>query len=543
MAKKTAKKAAKKAAKKTAKKTAKPAAKKTAKRAAKKPAKNAAKQPAAAPAKPKKASESGVIEEIVLNWADLSGAKTGATSYGSNKFYKATLVESAPGVFVVTFNYGRVGTSGQTQRQTFGDLDQASRALNRKVQSKISKGYSKIEMRTEEDERQRAIEKGIEFEKPKKAVKSNRVFHPQVAALLKIMYTATGKAIKSGLSSSSGVTDEAPLGNLHDIQLDRGADILQDLEDLLGKKRKPSRQKLIDLTNDYLSNIPRDIDFARSGSKLDIDAILLNSAERIQKEREFLTLLRDAHLAKDVFAAASLADDPVEIWYNGLNCALEFVDPKSNEFSQVQAYFDKGQSPMNSNFFEKLRVNRIWTLEREGENKGFEEYSTALAGRSNATGVIPGWHGTRTENLMGISRSGLLMPENLPKGVQITGKAFGMGIYHAPCWPDAGEPKKEKGKTFCRYNGALKSMNYTSIGGAYWNSASSGTSGYLFLEELALGIPEVHLTACWDRKRPAKGKDYIYAKAFGNDQLSHDEVVTFDENASRMTHLLEIVHK
>ena len=28
--------------------------------------------------------------------------------------------------------------------------------------------------------------------------------------------------------------------------------------------------------------------------------------------------------------------------------------------------------------------------------------------------------------------------------------------------------------------------------------------------------------------------------AFGNPQLSHDEVVTFHENASRLTHLLEV---
>jgi hypothetical protein len=144
---------------------------------------------------------------------------------------------------------------------------------------------------------------------------------------------------------------------------------------------------------------------------------------------------------------------------------------------------------------------------------------------------------------MGISRSGLLMPENLPKGVHITGKAFGLGIYHAPRWPDSGKPRKENGEMYARYNGALKSMNYTSIAGAYWNSGAAGTNGFLFLEEIALGIGEVHLTACWDKARPADGFDYIYAKAFGNDQLSHDEIVTFHEDAQRMTHLLEITHR
>ena len=204
----------------------------------------------------------------------------------------------------------------------------------------------------------------------------------------------------------------------------------------------------------------------------------------------------------------------------------------------------QGQSPKNSNFYNKLKVKRIWTLERRDKKAAFDKHAAKICKPKGATGIIPGWHGTKTENLMGISKSGLLMPENLPKGVAITGKAFGRGIYHAPRWPDAGKKRKgDDGKTYKRYNGALKSMNYTSIAGAYWSPSNSGALGYMFLEEIALGVPEVHLTACWDKRRPGKGKDYIYAKAFGNPRLSHDEVVTFAEDASRLTHLLEIGHK
>ena len=136
------------------------------------------------------------------------------------------------------------------------------------------------------------------------------------------------------------------------------------------------------------------------------------------------------------------------------------------------------------------------------------------------------------------------MPENLPKGVAVTGRAFGLGIYHAPRWEDAGKARKDKdGAKYTRYNGALKSMNYTSLAGAYWSHGGGRSKGYLFLEELALGRPEVHLAACHDRARPADGYDYIYAQSWGNPQLAHDEVVTFDENASRLTHLLEISAK
>src|SRR5690606_17287018 len=137
---------------------------------------------------------------------------------------------------------------------------------------------------------------------------------------------------------------------------------------------RPARQKLIDLTNDYLSNIPRNIDHARRGGRLDVDLILLDSEERLAKEHEFIALLRDAHLQKDVFAAAAVADDPVEVWYEGLRCDLDHVDPGSDEYRRLCHLFDWGQSPKNSNFYGKLRVARAWRLERQGEKARFDAY-------------------------------------------------------------------------------------------------------------------------------------------------------------------------
>lgn len=490
---------------------------------------------------------SNVIEEVTLNWTDLTGKKTGASKLGSNKFYKATITDNG-GSFTVTFNYGRVGSAGQTQTVQCGTVDDAKRQMEKKVKAKISKGYTRVEMRSEDEEKAKAKAQGVDVgdkKKKKKAKKRSREFHPQVDGLVRFMYSSTGKAIAKGLSSAAGASEDAPLGNLSDAQLDKGADILDELEKLAEKKRKPKKDKFIDLTNDYLSNIPRDIDYARKGGRLDLDQIVIDTQERIDEQRQFITLLRDAFLQKEVFQKAAELDDPVEVWYEGLNCDIDAIDEKSDEFAWLDEMFAKGQSPKNGNFYGKLKLFRAWKLERNGEKDGFDEYAAKIKKKKTSTGIIHGWHGTKDANLMGISKSGLLMPENLPKGVHITGKAFGMGIYHAPRWPDAGDDRKceDTGETYKRFNGALKSMNYTDCAGAYWNSASSGRKGFMFLEEIALGTPEVHLTACWGKDRPAKGKDYIYAKAFGNPQLAHDEIVTFEENAQRMTHLLEIGHK
>lgn len=480
-----------------------------------------------------------MLDEATLNWTDLTGARTGATALGSNKFYKAKITSDGAG-FVVTFHYGRVGQTGQLAIERAATLEAARRIFRAKIQSKIAKGYRALEMRSEKDELAKATQKGVVIERPPPRVRT-RELHPQVESLLELLYTSTGKAVQKGLSSSAGASEAAPLGNLHDTQIDRGADLLETIDALLGASSTPPRAKLLELTNEYLSNIPRNIDHARVGGRLDIDRILLDRPERVTKEREFLTLLRDLYLQRDVFAQAAAADTPYEVWYDGLGCDISFAEAGTDEFERARVAFDEGQSPKNANFHGKLRVLRVWKLERRTEKAGFEAYASTVLHKAGATGLVGGWHGTRTENLMGISRSGLLMPENLPKGVVITGKAFGMGIYHAPRWPDAGTPQQHAdGNTYARYNGALKSMNYTSMAGAYYGHANTSRVGHLFLEELALGVPEVHRSACFNKARPDPGHDYIYADAYGNAQLAHDEVVTFDERASRLTHLLEI---
>ncbi|HEY4219914.1 MAG TPA: hypothetical protein VGO62_01200, partial [Myxococcota bacterium] len=76
-----------------------------------------------------------------------------------------------------------------------------------------------------------------------------------------------------------------------------------------------------------------------------------------------------------------------------------------------------------------------------------------------------------------------------------------------------------------------------------YGDGNTATKGYMFLEELALGVPELALEACFDKPNPEKGCDYIYARAHGHKSLANDEVVTFDENASRRMAVFEVVHK
>ena len=63
----------------------------------------------------------------------------------------------------------------------------------------------------------------------------------------------------------------------------------------------------------------------------------------------------------------------------------------------------------------------------------------------------------------------------------------------------------------------------------------------MFLQDVALGRGEVHTRPCWDKHRPNNypQKDFIYANAGGCSTLSHDELVTFSQDAQIFRYLCE----
>jgi len=257
-----------------------------------------------------------------------------------------------------------------------------------------------------------------------------------------------------------------------------------------------------------------------------------------------MQLLRDAHLAKATFKAAAQATavgGKEQVWYEGLGCDIEFLEPGHKDRVWAENVFNTGQSRRNSNWWRggrcRAQVVNVWRFTRKGSGARFDAYAGKVLHKPGAVGKLNAWHGTKQECLLGIGKSGLLMPEHLPRGIHVTGKAFGKGVYHAPVMtttPYVGRHKTDS----C--SGALKSLNYTGHRAAHYGGTHAG-SVYMFLEELALGVPEVLTGASWNQHRP-KGwpqVDWIYACAGGISTLVHDEVVTFSEDAQMFRYLME----
>ena len=499
---------------------------------------------------------SNVVEKISLNFTDLLGTKTGCTKKGSNKFWTGWVEDNGNGTANFEVRWGATGTAGSDKGSKRDiSLSAALKALESKAKSKLKKGYTKVETRTVGEEISKA---------PKQAAPvapTTRTFDPQVERLLSVIYNETSNAVRSGLAATAGATADNPIGNLSDRQLDKGGEVLDEIASLLesefGVQDRnntsnhlplaqgiPSRE-IIDLTNRFMSNVPRAIPNHHRGRR-NLHRVVVDSYERLEVQRKFLQLLRDAHVARETFSAAAQLTNGARtaVWYDGLNCDIEALGKGTVEFRHVQDIFESNQSRKNSNWWNgstsKVRLARVFKFTRKGTDTAYEKYKGDVTRKMGSVGEIKAWHGTRTENLLGIGQGGLVMPENLPRGVHVSGKAFGRGIYHAPAW-NATNTDQIQGATTDGTNGALKSLNYTSMKGAYYGNGNNSQSAFMFLQDVALGLGEVRTSTCWDKSRPDSfpKHDFIYANAGGCSSLTHDEIVTFDENAQVFRYLCE----
>lgn len=510
-----------------------------------------------------------IVESVTLNFTDLTGSKTGCTTLGSNKFWKGWVEDCGNGSANFECRWGPTGEAGSDKGSVRGtSLAAATSQLRKKVAEKEKKGYTRLDTRSDAEEIQKAAAKGVNITNAPAApvaVSTKPSFHPEVGRLLGIIYGSTSNVIRAGLSAQAGATESNPIGNLSDRQLDLGGAILDEIGTLLENRIGPESpanksqtlplrsdgtpdRDVIELTNRFMSNVPREITRDQRGAA-NLHKLVLSSYERLEAQRTFLQLLRDAHIAKGTFAAAAAATSAggkEQAWYDGLNATIDLCEPGSADYRRVVEIFTTAQSKKNANWWRgsqpAVRVARVFKFTRNGSEARFNAYADTVIHKPGAVGKIMAWHGTRTENLLGIGKSGLLMPENLPRGVHIAGKAFGMGLYHAPAWNATGH------KTVCGLptdgtNGAFKSLNYTSATGAYYGSGNTSRNAFMFLQDVALGLAETRTSSCFNKHRPDNypKNDFIFACGTKNQGgFVHDELVTFSQDAQIFRYLVEI---
>lgn len=509
-----------------------------------------------------------IVKSVTLNFTDLTGAKTGCTTLGSNKFWKGEVLDLGNGLANFECRWGPTGEAGSDKGSLRNiSMSAAEAQLDKKVREKEKKGYTRLETRSDAEEIQKAAAKGVNITTAPLApvvVSPARTFHPEVGRLLGIIYGSNSSTVRAGLSSGAGATEENPIGNLSDTQLDVGGAILDEIGDLLkrrlGTESTANKSEtlplrgdgvpesvIIDLTNRYMSNVPRAIGRDQRGPQ-NLHRLVVSSYERLEEQRAFLQLLRDAHLSKGTFAAAAAATSTggkEQAWYDGLGATIELCERGSVDFNRVNDIFCTGFSKRNQQYWRGsqlcVKVVRVFKFIRNGSEARFNAYADTVTRKPGAVGKIMAWHGTRTPNLLGIGKSGLLLPENLPAGVNRAGAAFGRGVYHAPAWGGS-KVKAIGGLPIDGTSGAGKSLNYTSLSGSAYGGGSS-SSAFMFLQDVALGVADTRTRACWDKHRPDgwPNKDFIFAcGSRSQGGFVHDEIVTFSQDAQMFRYLIEV---
>ena len=118
-----------------------------------------------------------------------------------------------------------------------------------------------------------------------------------------------------------------------------------------------------------------------------------------------------------------------------------------------------------------------------------------------------------------ILASNLRLPRSLP-GAQITGAAFGHGIYFATDW--------------------RKSYGYTGHGNSYWASGGSirGRGFFMFLSDVIMGDAYM-CRGCGSWSQPPKGKDSVAAFDTYVSSLANDEHIIFNPHYQRIRYIIE----
>ncbi|HLT40289.1 MAG TPA: hypothetical protein VK034_28615, partial [Enhygromyxa sp.] len=301
--------------------------------------------------------------------------------------------------------------------------------------------------------------------------------------------------------------------------------------------------KLIDLSKLVAALIPRVIPRGGSASQR-AAATILSSDNILQIQNDldaFAAALENEDFSVSDEAAAADEIDPDKL----LNARLTWLDPASTKGKWIAAVYRAMSNNRHDYIRGKLTIKNIFEVERPDRDGQFVAAVKAIAGQrasarlaerarlqplrrsdladigdwAGAANVFLGIHGTRAVNIAPILASNLRLPRSLP-GAQITGAAFGHGIYFATDW--------------------RKSYGYTGHGSSCWTSGGSirNRGFFMFLADVIMGDAFM-ARSCGSWSQPPQGKDSVAAFDKYVSSLANDEHIIFNPHYQRIRYVIE----
>jgi predicted DNA-binding WGR domain protein len=470
-----------------------------------------------------------VIKRYTLNFTDIVN--------NNNKYYNLEIQEATDGKFYIYTQYGRVGGTAAKEYRACSSRFDAESEAEKIIKSKTKKGYVEVKLvqaavgsdlgKSKIETSQVSVEDlkkiGVKVEETPETSK----LHPQVADLIRTWFGVTAEFVEMNLD-----TKKCPLGQLSADSIIKGRDILEEARKIIHASNDVA--ELNRLTNLYYSNIPHNFGYTR----INADVLRLDNDSKIDKAFDILDVFSNAKDVEKVISKKS----PVDSQYATLHADLEFVDPTSATWKWLDAMLHKTRAG-NHHFLGNLKAHKIFKVTRHNEEKLFLETAEEIAkecGKSNPSqvyaqlvkerpdvpkelrdvyakaNILPGWHGTRRANMIGITTKGLLIR---PSGVVHAGSMYGDGIYWA--------------------TQSTKSINYCDVRGSYWAQGTNKTA-YLFLADVAYGNYKLASGSYFYNRSNIKPCHSVFAQG-GKSSVINDEIITYVPSGKGQQHCIRYI--
>jgi poly [ADP-ribose] polymerase len=472
------------------------------------------------------------LQRWTLNFTDIGN--------NNNKFYNLEILKDDKGKMYLYTVYGRVGASGAKEYRVCDSQAQAEKEALAIIKSKTKKGYVEVKLAKADigSEAGRAkVDNSVSVEALKKmgatvveepAAVSK--LHVEVQNLVRTWFGVTQEFVELNLD-----TKKCPLGQLALSQIDLAKQILTEARTHVHSKKKPDIQELNKLTSQYYSNIPHVLPH-----RINADLLRFDDDAKIDKALDILDVFADAKNVQAVISRKSAVDSQ----YATLNAELEFIDPTSPTFKWIDNLLH-GTRASNHSSLGKLKTHRVFRVARNGEEKTWmttaekiakecgkyspsevyakylekrEDVPKALQTLYKTANILPGWHGTRRANMIGITTKGLLIR---PSGVAHAGSMYGDGIYWAVH--------------------STKSMNYCDCKGSYYASGGQSKTAYLFLADVAFGNQHMAAGSKFYTRESIKPNHSVWARSGGGSGLYNDELITYVPTGPGQQHQIRYI--
>jgi hypothetical protein len=372
--------------------------------------------------------------------------------------------------------------------------------------------------------------------KRSKKSKPKKKYQKQVVSLANSLVGGTQNYAKAVSQATSVTPTLESIKEVRDDLIPAALDRLKVVGDKMSNQLKD--KDLVDISHHVAALVPRPI--PRNSSKEQRAEILILNGSNILSIQQDLDAFEAALRNEDfeIEDIESSDNDPFEM----LGCEIEWLDPKSTKGKWIKSVYESMSNNRHSYIRGRLVVKNIFEVNRPKLDKLFQKEAEKLSkairsvpyrarlqpdSRSDVSdisdyvtkaNVFLGIHGTRAVNVQPIISSNLRLPKQL-KGVQISGAAFGHGIYFATDW--------------------RKSYGYTGHGNSVWSKGGtiSGRGFFMFLCDVVMG--KAYMASRTGSWVTPPNKCTSIAAYPEHTSVANDEHIIFNPNHQRIRYIIE----